>query len=173
MKRYIRAAYGPDAVEILHNALNNGNIGAWDVVDALVKYMKPSDIQRAAAELGLYNKIYVPKFEGHWSEDDKILWDSIDWKARDYKEYPVEDDTIEGKITIYGEGAPIQLPATFHKVIHANPIYDPDYVPAQSEAKRKEMLHKYAGPMYDGHTYKGYRIHDRYDTYEMYDRMSR
>lgn len=116
---------------------------------------------------------WEPKFEGTWSDDEIELWKSIDWKARDFKEYPVEDDRIDGEITIYGEGSPRKLPATFHKVIYANPVFDPDYVPAQPEDKRKEMLHRYAGPMYDGHMHDGYRIHDRYETYELYDRLSR
>ena len=169
MKRYIKAAHGPDAIETLHNALNEGKIGAWDVANALVKYMKPSDIQRAAADLGLYKSWYIPKFEGYWSEDDKVLWDSIDWEARNYETYPVEDDSFMGDIYLYRSGSskPEKRTVKFIKYIDANTIFSPHYAPED------QKIQGFAGPMHDG-TYRGkYRVHDRYDDWELYERMSR
>lgn len=169
MKRYIRAAYGPDALEVLHNAVNSGNMGALDVIDALAKYMKPSDIQRAASELGLYSKLYLPKFEGYWSEDDKILWDSIDWEARDYKPYPVEDDNFMGEITLYRSGSKVPEKRTveFIKYLDANTVFPPHYAPKDQKIKG------FAGPMHNGTMRGKYMVHDRYDDWDLYERMSR
>ena len=39
-----------------------------------------------------------------WEESDMDSYNSIDWKARDYEEYPVEDDRFTDRVFIYGLG---------------------------------------------------------------------
>lgn len=117
-----------------------------------------------------------PTFSDEWSEEDIELWKSIDWKARNYEEYPVEDEFdsfISGDVTIYGiDDHGIDIPCTFQKVIRANPIYPPYYrvLPEDLDAI-KEDYPDYAlvGPSYDGNKYNGYQVHDRVDTQELYD----
>lgn len=116
---------------------------------------------------------YEPEFLGHWSEEDKAIWKSVDWKARNYEDYIVEDDTIEGRVRFVGTDYG-WVPATFVKHIWANPRYDPHYAPIE-EGRIKEILDKggIVGPMYDGDSVNGYRIHNRYETSEVYDMLSR
>ena len=38
------------------------------------------------------------KVDKSYKPDDLELWKSIDWKERDYMEYPVEDDSFVGEI---------------------------------------------------------------------------
>lgn len=107
---------------------------------------------------------YDPK-QG-WTEDDIELHKSIDWEARNYKEYDA-GDPIKGTIYIYREDGTQQIPnATFHKFIRPNPIYSPYYAPVEQPGM------DVVGPMYDGRTHNGYDIHDRYESQAIYDMMS-
>lgn len=101
-----------------------------------------------------------------YKPEDLELWKSIDWKARNYEEYPVEDDNFVGKITIYGEGRPRTETMEFCKYLRSNPIYPPYYGPV-------EDVRGYVGPMYDGNKYNGYDVHDRFETQATYDMLSR
>lgn len=119
---------------------------------------------------------YEPTFKGTWSEEDIELWKSIDWKARNYEEYPVEDEFdsfITGEVTIYGlDDHGISIPCTFQKVLRANPIYPPYYrILPEDLAAIKDEYPDYAlvGPMYDGNKHGGYKVHDRLETQEVYD----
>ena len=44
---------------------------------------------------------WEPEFKGYWSDKDRKIWESTDWKARDYKQLEVEGDTVEGILTFY------------------------------------------------------------------------
>ena len=55
---------------------------------------------------------------------------------------------------------------TFHKFLRSNPIFPPYY--AAVDFEDSDLV----GPMYDGRTHKTYGVHDRYETQEMYDRLS-
>lgn len=115
------------------------------------------------------------RFEGNWSDEDKDLWESIDWKARDYEEYPVEDDTFVGNIIYYTDRGPVKNNGvTFVKVLRANPIYGPYYRPDDLDMYQHPVDEKtyYLGPMYDGHTHNGYPIHDRFESQNIYDALS-
>lgn len=115
---------------------------------------------------------WKPKFEGTWSEEEKKLWESIDWEARDYEEYPVESDTIQGEVKFVGTNYE-PVPAKFIKYIEPNPIFGPYYAPVE-EGKIKQILDhdKILGPM-RGATHNGYPVMNRYETAEVYDMMSR
>ena len=123
---------------------------------------------------------YEPTFKGTWSEEDIELWKSIDWKARNYEEYPVEDEFdsfITGNVTVYGiENHGILIPCTFQKVLRANPIYPPYYrvLPEDLDAIRDDYPdYALVGPMYDGNKHDGYKVHDRLETQEVYDVLTR
>lgn len=116
---------------------------------------------------------WKPEFKGTWSEEEKKLWESIDWEARDYEEYPVESDTIQGRVRFVGTDYG-WVPAKFVKYIRPNPIYDPYYAPVE-EGKVKQILDQggIVGPMYDGDSKNGYQIHNRYETAEVYEMLSK
>lgn len=123
---------------------------------------------------------YEPTFKGTWSEEDIELWKSIDWKARNYEEYPVEnefDSFITGEVTVYGiEDHGISIPCTFQKVLRANPIYPPYYrILPEDLAAIEDDYPDYAlvGPMYDGNKHGEYKVHDRLETQEVYDVLTR
>lgn len=115
------------------------------------------------------------QFKGYWSEEDKNLWESIDWKARNYEEYPVEDDTFTGSIIYYTDNGPVtNNGVTFVKVIRSNPIYAPYYRPDDLDMYEHPMnIDKtFIGPMYDGDMHGKYPVHDRYESQSIYDALS-
>lgn len=129
-------------------------------------------------------KIYVkayswePKFEGQWSEDEIALWKDIDWQARNFNEYPIEDDKISADIHIYGVSYSEIPPAAWRKIefvkcLRANPIYPPYYKPIlPTEVQEFLRDTSCVGPMFDGDSYNGYDIHNRYETQSLYNMLS-
>lgn len=116
---------------------------------------------------------WEPEFQGRWTEEEKELWKSIDWQARNYEDYIVEDDTFDGEVVVYGLGDPVYLPTTFVKHIWANPIYAPCYDPVDEDFVRDEFPNdSIVGPMSDGNKHNGYLVHDRYETQELYNILS-
>jgi len=112
------------------------------------------------------------EFDG-WKEEDIELWKSIDWKARNYEEYPVEDDTVQDRVRCVGLDYG-WIPAKFVKCIRSNPIYPPYYRPVvEGELAKVLRENRVVGPMYDGDSKNGYDLHNRYETPEMYDMLSR
>ena len=116
------------------------------------------------------------EFDG-WAQEDIDLWNQIDWKARNYEEYPVPSDSFVDSIVLYGiNRGGIRIPATFQKYLRANPIYSPYYGPVDSRSALKEYRdqgYRIVGPMYDGRRHDGkYDIHDRFETQELYDALS-
>ena len=118
-----------------------------------------------------------PEFKGNWSEEDIELWKSIDWKSRGYLPYVVEDDIYLGVIQLYGIGdTAIRRAARFNKIIRPNPIFPPYYAPteqSENDLQREFSDYQIVGPMYDGRDYHGYNVHNRYDTEELYDVLTR
>lgn len=107
------------------------------------------------------------KTEG-WTDEDIELHKSIDWAARDYKEYPVIDDSFNGKAVCYStEDGTVYQDCKFIKYIRSNPIYPPYYAPEENPFPNA------VGPMYDGNHYGNYDIHDRYESQEIYDALSK
>lgn len=113
------------------------------------------------------DEAWEPTFSDEWKPEDIELWKSIDWKARNYRPYMVEDDTFEGEVTAYGlPGGKQKATVTFAKELSPNPIYEPVYRPTSNPFKGT------VGFMYDGHKYDGYHVMDRTETQEVYDRLS-
>lgn len=130
----------------------------------------PSEVDRSQLEESIWGD-YEPydKTEG-WTDEDIELHKSIDWAARDYKDYPVEDDmAFRGVVICYGaEPGKEKEIAKFIKYLRSNPIYPPYYAP-----ETEPFDFPCVGPMYDGDRMAGYDIHNRYETQEIYDALSR
>lgn len=106
-------------------------------------------------------------YEG-WDETDIAIHKFIDWKARNYEEYPIPEDSFMYDINLYStDKDPEKRQVKFIKYIRANPIYPPYYAPEE------KGVEGYVGPMYDGDDRNNYDIHNRYDTQELYDMLSR
>lgn len=117
-----------------------------------------------------------PEFSGYWSEHDKELWQSIDWKARNYEEYPVEDsqDPINGIGYFYTMKGTLQKPVRFIKYLRPNPIYPPYYGPIyDSELLEFMKQGGFCYPCYDGRKEGPYDIHDRFESSDLADMLSR
>ena len=118
-----------------------------------------------------------------WSDKDIEIWNNTDWKARNYDELVVPEDSFEGTLLIYGiPGGVRKEPVTFVKVLRANTIYSPIYtIPDWWESelyqKYKDMGYTIYSPSCDGryHTEDGvrYRVADRCETAELYDMLTR
>ena len=125
---------------------------------------------------------YEPTFKGTWSEEDIELWKSIDWKARNYEEYPVEGTETASTVYIYGLGEYgighdyVTMSGNMIKYLRPNSIFPPYYAPDPAFAARIDAKYgKYGivGPMYDGRSFDGYSVHNRYETQEVYDALTR
>ena len=131
-------------------------------------------MKRYIKSYGFISSLGQDRFEGNWSDEEKQLWESIDWKARNYKEYIVEDDVIDGRVRCVGLDLGRWIPAKFAKHIYANRTFPPCYEPIEEGELGKILAeNRLLGPMYDGDDYHGYHIHNRYETPEVYDMLSR
>lgn len=123
-----------------------------------------------------------------WSDSDVEFWNSIDWRARNYDPITDDTDTFKDYIDIYG--VPTEYDndwaaheyVTFVKQFSANTIYPPSFVVSKEDwnkihDKYKKLGYTIVGPMYDGTTVEKdgvtYKVMDRADTAELYDRLSR
>lgn len=113
------------------------------------------------------------QFGKGWTQEDIDIWNSVDWAARNYEPYVVEDDTFVGTATLYGiQGGPLSAVTEFVRVIRANPIYAPSYVPNEIDPFNKKDRRgrpTYVGPMFDGRYKNGVKVMDRYETQDLYD----
>jgi len=119
-----------------------------------------------------------------WSESDIQLWESIDWKARNYEPYQDTSDSFKDILKIYGvDSDPIYIQdVTYVKEYSANTIFSPSFVVKDSEfdeiaAEYQRKGYPLVSPCYDGTTVESdgvtYKVMDRADTVELYDRLSR
>ena len=116
------------------------------------------------------NEAYVEfNTDDGWTDEDIATWNSVDWKARNYSDYDAGDPFVS-TVDLYGTPEPEVAKVEMHKFICANPIFPPYYAPVVE--KPFGMSVSYVGPMYDGNKYKGYDIHDRYETQDLYDTLS-
>lgn len=114
------------------------------------------------------------EFEGYWSERDKEIWNRTDWKARNYEDVPVEDDVIDGTAYIYGLDKEVKINLKFQKYIRSNPIYSPYYGPVYTPEFRKYKNENHlCSPCYDGRKEGPYQIHDRFESSQLADALSR
>lgn len=103
-----------------------------------------------------------------WSDEDIALHKSIDWTARNYEDYPVENDYIMSKAYLYGvDGNKVVDNIKFVKKLRANPIYPPYY-----GTEDFQPFKGYTNGMYDGHKHGIYDIHDRFEDWETNRMMS-
>ena len=131
------------------------------------------NVDEAFKDVNFYNEDYLlteaykeydPK-EG-WTEEDIELHKSIDWKARNWKEFDTTEE-FRGPIFIYTEEETKEVPnQVFHKFLRSNPIYSPYYRPIYNPGM------SVVGPMFDGRTHNGYDVHDRYESQAVYDMLS-
>lgn len=114
-------------------------------------------------------------FDG-WKQEDIDLWNSIDWKARNYEDYPVEGNKFTDEAIVYGVGQYGELVTMeFQKYIRPNPIFPPYYRPTDKDInalKREFPGYSIIGPMYDGNDYDGYGVHNRFETQEVYNALT-
>ena len=103
-----------------------------------------------------------------WEDEDIEFWHTIDWTKDKDGEFAKEDDKIVGEVVKYGE-VPGGEKKTVEmvKFFRQNPIYPPYYGAVD------EPFTNCVGPMFDGHKKGKVDIHDRYETWELYDRLSR
>lgn len=118
------------------------------------------------------------EFKGLWSEREKQLWKETNWEERDYEDLPIEDDTFLGTGYFYSNKGVNQAQVEFVKYIVANPIYPPYYGPIYSSSLLTIMEEGFDGEsylraMFDGHTHNDCKVHDRFETQEVYDALSK
>ena len=103
-----------------------------------------------------------------WSDEDIALHKSIDWTARNYEDYPVENEYIMSKAYLYGvDGNKVVDNVKFVKKLRANPIYPPYY-----GTEDFQPFKGYTDGMYGGHKHGIYDIHDRFEDWETNRMMS-
>ena len=114
------------------------------------------------------------EFKGYWSEKEKEIWEKTNWQERDYKELPVEEDTFLGSGYFYSNEGVKQVTMEFVKYIRPNPIYPPYYGPIYNNEIIEYIQEGgyIKTPMYDGRQEGNYDIHDRFETQELYNRLS-
>lgn len=119
---------------------------------------------KSSLSFGIYDNVNMSE----WLPKDLELHKSIDWKARNYKDYPVPDDSFDFEAIKYSKDAEPEYKDTkFIKYLRSNPIYPPYYAPED-----KNLFDNAVGPMYDGDKTGPYKIHNRYETQELYDILS-
>ena len=151
--------WGPcDTVEEAQEFLQS-KVNDWEMEEA---YNKPP-MSRVKLE-----EAYDPYDPADgWTEDDIALHKSIDWRARNYTPYVVEDDTFEGEVVAYGlPGGEQRATVTFAKELSPNPIFSPVYKPTTNPFKGT------VGFMYNGTKHNGCLVMDRTETQSVYDQLS-
>ena len=115
------------------------------------------------------------KFEGRWSDKEKNIWKSTDWKAQNYEDLIIEEDNFTGLAQFYQLNKPIiSKTVIFEKHIRPNPIFSPCYKPKMTtELKEFIKENHYVTPMYDGNSHNGYMVMDRFEETKLSDMLSR
>lgn len=118
-----------------------------------------------------------------WSAQDIEIWNSTDWKARNYDSLYVYEDSFEGTLLIYGvPGGTIRESVTFVKEIRPNTLYAPiytipDWYDSDIYRKYKRKGLTILSPMCDGRTHVSegvtYKVADRAETDQLYDMLTR
>jgi len=108
-----------------------------------------------------YNK------EDGWTDEDIAKHKEIDWKERNYSDYPIPEDSFTSEAVAYTDNGTKRAKVKFIKYIRSNPIFPPYYAP------EKKPFTGVVGPMYDGNKHGSYGIHDRYESQDIYDALSR
>lgn len=142
-----------DAEEIVDQSFN-------DKSDNIDDFYKSLDLEESSQSD--YN------LKDGWTDNDIKLHQSINWKDRNYMDFPVDEDSFTGTAVLYGTGNDRLKNVEMIKYLRANPLYPPYYAPKKSPFKQYSNV---VGPMYDGRKHNSYQVHDRYETQELYDTL--
>ena len=105
--------------------------------------------------------------EDGWTAEDIAKHKEINWKERDYRDYPIPEDSFTGEAIAHTDNGTRRARVKFIKYIRSNAIFPPYYAP------EKKPFTGVVGPMYDGNKHGSYDIHDRYESQDIYDALSR
>lgn len=115
-------------------------------------------------EDGTLKEALVAYDPAKWEPEDIELHKSIDWKERNWEDFPVEGDTIETEVILYSlHKSPRARMVTAQKYLRANPIYSP-YYEAKEVPFKDEDEGGVVGGMFDGNKHNKTMIMDRYET---------
>lgn len=115
-------------------------------------------------EDGTLKEALVAYDPARWEPEDIELHKSIDWKERNWEDFPVEGDTIETEVILYSlHKSPRARMVTAQKYLRANPIYSP-YYEAKEVPFKDEDEGGVVGGMFDGNKHNKTMIMDRYET---------
>ena len=104
-----------------------------------------------------------------WTPEDIEKHKNIDWKELNYSDYEDTSDQFEYEVVLYDfNNRPERKTVLMSKYYRANSIFPPFYAPANNEKPFENAV----GPMFDGDTRGNYDIHNRYETQEVYDKLS-
>lgn len=100
-----------------------------------------------------------------WKKEDIELHKKIDWEARDYKEYIVPGTEYEGSTRFYTEDGLKIVKEAYAKRLRVN--FPPYYGPVDNTSTKK-----WTSAMYDGRHKDGYDVHDRRESWYIYNALS-
>lgn len=99
-----------------------------------------------------------------WEPEDIELHKSIDWGARNYEKYRLDDFIIHKAYIVGRDEEPKEI--KFYKTLRPNPIYPPYY-------KAEEIpFENTTGGMFNGEKHGKYNIHNRFETWRAYKYLS-
>ena len=108
-----------------------------------------------------------------WEPQDIELYNSIDWESRNYKEYMVPEPVFKAYAILYTlNDGQHKIYVPYYKFIRPNGnIYPPYYAPKSNpfDYPKFDIEGGPVGPIFDGNYHRKYQVHDRYETYELYD----
>lgn len=107
-----------------------------------------------------YNK------EDGWTDEDIAKHKEIDWRERNYHDYPIPEDSFTGEAIAHTDNGTKRARVKFIKYLRSNPIFPPYYAPENNP------FTDVVGPMYNGHKHGSYGIHDMYESQDIYDTQS-
>lgn len=102
-----------------------------------------------------------------WTPELIDLHKSIDWAARNYEEYEVPGTEVVRPAHLYGMGSEKIERIPYVLKVCSNNIFPPYY-----GSKEFQPFEGYTSGMADGRKYDGFDIHDRFETWQMYNMMS-
>lgn len=136
-------------------------------IDLYQKHVADEKQQGSLTEASLFGsyKKYDPN-EG-WTPQLIELHKSIDWEARNYEDYEVPNTEVSGWAYLYSENGKAKKNMKYALKLRSNPIYPPYY-----GTREFQPIEGYTNGMYDGHKIGKFEVHDRFETWDLYNRLS-